>query len=220
MHWVDRGPEPQGLAEVRTRYTPRWVRFYSKGVGNRPTDSYWRRYRDALRRVFAGLCAYCEETTRGEVDHFRPKSQFPHLVYSWSNWVFACHECNNAKTSVWPIAGYVNPCAKSLRDRPERQFTFDTQTGFIIPNRSLSPNGRQIAQRTIDDLGLNDWHHRQNRVQLLELFSAAMPAGPNGLTPRTRKILVRCASRESQLSSFVRVWLSERGFPAENSSGE
>ncbi len=220
MHWVDRGPEPTGLAEVRIRYTPRWVRYYDKGIGSRPADAYWQRFRNDLDCVFAGLCAYCEETTKGEVDHFRPKSRFPCLVYSWSNWVFACRECNQAKTGSWPNGGYVNPCATTLPDRPERHFVFDTQTGFIFPNGSLNPRRRQKAQRTIDDLGLNDWHHRKNRVEWLELFSAAMPADPNSLTSSARRILMRFASRERQLSSIVRTWLVERGFVVENVAGE
>ena len=220
MHWVDRGPEPEGLGEVRSRYMPGWVQYYSEGIGSKPTDSYWRCFNIDLVRAFAGLCAYCEETTKGELDHFRPKSRFPDLVYSWSNWVFACHECNNAKTNAWPTDGYVDPCAKCLTDRPERHFVFDTQTGFILPNRSLSPRRRQKAQRTIDDLGLSDWQHLKNRVEWLELFSAAMPAHPNNLTADTKRRLVRFASRERQLSSVVRAWLSEQRFPTERTLEE
>ena len=212
MHWVNRGSEPEGLGEVRSRHTGRWVDYYINGVGSRPSDSYWRRFHDDLKRVFAGLCAYCEETTKGEVDHFRPKSRFPDLVYSWTNWVFACSGCNDAKINSWPNGGYVNPCATSLPDRPERHFAFDTQTGFILPNSSLSPDRREKAQRTIDDLGLNDWHHLTNRVEWLELFSAAMPANPKDLTASTKRRLVRFTSRERQLSSVVRAWLSERDF--------
>ena len=215
MHWVERGPEPEGLEEIRARNTPRWVQYYTNGIGSRPTDSQWRQFHSDLEHSFRGLCAYCEETTKGEVDHFRPKSQFPSLVYSWSNWLFACHECNHRKSGNWPVGGYVDPCAISSSDRPELYFVFDTLTGFILPNRSLSPHRRQKAQTTIDDLRLNDLHHLKNRVEWIELFSAAIPADPDGLSDRTREILVHFASRETQLSSLILTWLSDHGYSME-----
>ncbi len=220
MHGVDRGPEPNGLGKIRACYTPRWVQYYTKGVGRKPTDSHWRSFHDDLERVFGGLCAYCEEITNGEVDHFRPKSKFPDLVYCWSNWLFACHDCNQAKSSSWPAGGYVDPCAMSKSDRPECYFAFDVQAGVILANPSLSPRLRQKAQRTIHDLRLNDFHHLKNRVKWLELFSAAMPDAPNSLTTETTEILVHFASREMRLSSFVRTWLCERGFPLEDPGEE
>ena len=201
------------MAKTRGRYTPRWLQFYNKGVGGKPGDSYWRRYHDDLERVFQGLCAYCEESTRGEVEHFRPKSQFPDLVYCWSNWLFSCYECNRAKGSKWPAGGYVDPCAVYISDRPEHHFQFDTLTGFIRPHGSLSPSIREKAQRTIDDLGLNDFHHLKSRVERLLLFSARMPEAPNDLDTCTRDILVYFVSRKAQLSSLVRTWLTEHGFP-------
>ena len=97
---------------------------------------------------------------------------------------------------------------------------FETQTGLILPNRSLSPCRRQKAWRTINDLGLNDAHHLKMRVAWLELFSAAMPEDPKGLTAQELANLSHFASREVQLSSLVRAWLSEYGYPMEDLNGE
>jgi len=33
----------------------------------------------------------------GQVDHFKPKNQFPDLVYVWSNYVWSCKDCNKLK---------------------------------------------------------------------------------------------------------------------------
>ena len=216
MHWVDRGPEPAALAEIRLTYTVRWVQYCTHHIGSRPTDSHWRRFHPELKASFSSLCAYCEEGTKGEVDHFRPKSRFPRLVYSWSNWLLACHECNHAKLNKWPVGGYVDACSNSGPGAPESYFNFDTQTGFISPKRTLNRYHRLKAQRTIDDLGLNDFHHWKNRVEWLELFTGAMPAGPEALTNRTRAILVHFASRGTQLSSVVRTWLSEWGYTVDS----
>ena len=119
MHWIDRGPEPRGLGEIRERYTPRWIGHYRDSVETKPTDSRWRDFHDELEQRFFGLCGYCESIDKGEVDHFHPKSRFPESVYDWSNWIFACHDCNQAKGDKWPGGGYVDPCAMDESCRPE-----------------------------------------------------------------------------------------------------
>ena len=215
MHWVDRGPEPTGLTKVRAAYTPRWVEYYTKGIEPRPTDSHWRRFHNDLSQAFSGICGYCEEITKGEVDHFRPKSRFPDLVYCWTNWIFSCHECNNTKLNDWPAEGYVDPCAQHRLNRPVRHFVFDTLTGMIRPSPNLEPNRIRRAQNTIEDLGLNDLHHLRKRVGWLELFSAALSADPHVSKVSTRKIVMRFASRNVQFSSIVRAWLAENGYKAE-----
>ena len=144
MHWVDRGPEPQELKAIRSRYTARWVKYYGDGDGSKPGDFLWRRFHVQLRGVFLGLCAYCEECCRGEVEHFRRKSRFPKLVYQWSNWLFVCHDCNHMKGEKWPQGGYVNPCARSQSAWPETFFDFDTLTGEILQRRASDhPAGKR-----------------------------------------------------------------------------
>ncbi len=213
MHWVDRGPEPEGLPQIRDSYTPHWVDYYHYGIGTKPTDSRWRWFSEPLRQRFVGLCAYCEKRCSGEVDHFRPKSQFPAMVYQWSNWLYACHDCNHKKGEKWPPGGYVDPCAKSRSAQPESYFDFQTATGRIFPKQGLSARRHSKAQRMIDNLGLNDWHHLKNRVEWLELVSKAVPTNPDDETPETKAIRDKLISRDSQLSSVVRTWLSQQGYP-------
>ena len=217
MHWVDRGPEPPGLATIRSLHTVRWIQYYTQGVGSKPKDFHWRHFHSDLENVFLGLCAYCEEITKGEVDHFRPKSKFPALVYSWCNWLFVCHECNQAKLNTWSAGGYVDPCTTSTSERPERHFAFDIQTGLISPHASLSSRRRHMARETIEALRLNDSHHLKKRAEWLLLFSRAMPEDPNASTTCTTKSLVHFASREMPFSSLVRTWLFENGFPVKAS---
>ena len=212
MHWVDRGPEPSGLEEIRDHYTCRWIDFYEKGIGTRPTDSRWRDFREDLGQPFRLQCGYCESTCRGQVDHFRPKSTFPELVYEWSNWIFACSDCNQAKGDKWPEEGYVDPCAASESCRPGNHFTFDTETGEIIPLDDLDQSRREKAMTMIDDLNLNGEQHMKRRGRLLKALAAIMPDDPRDETPvigRWRRII---SSRDSDSSSLVRTWLAERGY--------
>ena len=212
MHWVDRGPEPSGLEEVRGRYTPRWIGYYPERVGSRPTDSRWRDFRGDLGQRFHLQCGYCESICRGQVDHFRPKSTFPELVYEWSNWIFSCSACNQAKGDKWPEVGYVDPCVVSEPCRPENYFTFDTETGEIIPLDDLDQARDEKAITMIDDLNLNGDHHMRRRERLLKALAAIMPDNPRDETPviaRWRRII---SSRESDSSSLARSWLAERGY--------
>ena len=211
MHWVDRGPDPEGLERIQARYTPRWLRYYGSGDGEKPSDSRWREFSGDLADAFNGLCAYCEEICRGEVDHFRPKSRYPDLVYSWSNWLFACHDCNHAKLDKWPPRGYVDPCARSRGARPEHFFSFDILTGEILPKEGLSRARHRKAQGTIDDLRLNEWHHLRKRLLWLQLISAIIPGDPAEMTAESEEERAHLASRTTPHSSITRRWLSERG---------
>ena len=214
MHWVERGPEPDSLEGIRLRYTPRWTDFYNRGIGSRPSDSRWIDFKPDLMRVFSHLCAYCEAACNGDVDHFRPKSRFPELVYEWSNWLISCRECDHAKGYKWPARGYVDPCAKSSSARPEHFFDFDTRTGEIVPKEGLSPTRRRKAQTMISDLCLNGHHHlkkRFERLYLLDTIHKAVPAGVHDQSPDLQRIRAHLSSRATQFSSVARAWLTKRG---------
>ena len=212
MHSVDRGPEPIGLGQIRVSFTPRWVQYYRSGIGTKPNDSRWRNFHDDLRNVFWGLCGYCEDITSGEVDHFQPKHLYPDLVYSWTNWIYACHDCNQAKHWKWPSGGYVDPCAKSDIEQPERYFKFDTLTGEILPNDGLSSLDHTRARETIYDLKLNARHHLQKRTVWLRLISGIIPDYPDGRVPELDGELGYFASRTTKYSSITRALLSELGY--------
>ena len=212
MHWVDRGPEPDRLERERNLYTGGWIRYAAGPRGTKPpNDSAWRQFRPELHHVFNWLCGYCEEITRGEVDHFRPKKRFPELTYVWSNWVFACRWCNLLKWEKWPAVGYVDPCAKSQGVHPESFFEFDTSTGKMYPKTGLSPAGTRIAEGTINDLGLNDVPHLKKRRRFIRLISAAIPEDPLLRDREARELLAIIVLRSEEMSSIARSWLAGRG---------
>ena len=165
MRWIDRGPEPPGVGGYARQFTSGWVDYYRHGSGGRPTDSYWREFRPALGNRSANICWYCERRCEpasetggrsASVDHFRPISSFPDLVYEWANWIFSCRRCNGEnKQDKWPVSGYVDPSPSDEQDRPERHFDYDVLTGEIIAHPDLAADARQKAWATITDLGLN-----------------------------------------------------------------
>lgn len=76
---------------------------------NPPAKSNYREYKPFLRRDFLARCAYCERTEEYlggedafEVEHFRPKSKFPDLIFAYHNLYYACRGCNGHKWETWP----------------------------------------------------------------------------------------------------------------------
>ena len=215
MHWVGRGPEPEGLDSIRLARTDRWVAHYRDGVGNRPNDSEWRRFHGDLIEPFHGLCAYCEEGTQGEVDHFRPISRFPILVYEWFNWVFACQHCNRSKSNRWPVDGYVDPCAEYSEERAERYFAFDTKTGAVIPKADLPADRYQKAGQTITDLRLNASYHLRTRLYILDVIDSTLNRFDED-SEEDWAFLGKIIGRSNPFSSFARAVLEEHGFEIED----
>ena len=139
---------------------------------------------------------------REEIEHFRPRSRFPDLSFDWINLVYACRRCNQSKGDSWPgfedasvnlllaaedpryrpVSEYVSPNA-SAKQRPATDFfSYDFDTGEIMPSVQLSSIEWSLARRTISDidlndsqLGENDSNHlwRQRRAQLDFLREAA-----------------------------------------------
>ena len=163
MRWIDRGPEPDSVAGYAQRFTQGWIDYFQNGVGNRPTDFLWVLFRPDLESRSNNNCWYCERQCDAEtggraptVDHFRPISRFPHLVYEWTNWVFSCQRCNvENKKDKWPDLGYVDPAAADVAERPERYFDYDAATGEIVPKTGLTSEARRKARQTVRDLGLD-----------------------------------------------------------------
>ena len=214
MYWVDRGEEPPSLHQVRKTLTPKWVAYYRDRTGKRPSDARWQDFREELGARFHGICGYCEEIERGEVDHFRPKSKFPELVYEWTNWVFACNACNSiSKRDKWPKGGYVNPCAASRQERPENYFQFDLHTGDLIPRSGLSGKRLRMARQTIRDISLNQHFHIQKRIAKIELVKILLTFLVENPRPEVERYIKQLTSRSRELSGIVRSVLTECDSP-------
>ena len=182
MRWVERGPEPDGVAGYARQFTQGWINHFVHSSGGRPTDAYWIQFRPGLRLRFAAKCGYCERrcdpaAAAGDqsetVDHFRPLNHSPELAYEWTNWIFSCRTCNvDFKQNKWPATGYVDPCKPDVAERPEVYFNCDQTTGEIILNDGLTELQRRKARNTRDDLGLNRADLQEERLDSITRFKA------------------------------------------------
>lgn len=101
------------------------------------TNSTNKKY---LAKDFGHRCAYCNDLDAYgggypayHVEHFAPKTKFPHLQFDYDNLLYACPWCNRAKWDIWPSddpkinvmgeIGFADPCTeefdKHLTRRPD-----------------------------------------------------------------------------------------------------
>lgn len=72
---------------------------------NRPDNDTFAVVRRTLGSMCAGprRCMYCEDSAASEIEHFRPKTFYPDLVFEWLNYLYTCGPCNNNKRSQFRI---------------------------------------------------------------------------------------------------------------------
>ena len=129
----------------------------------------YRAFRPFVRADFNRQCAYClmSEILVGgekcfELDHFRPKSRFPHLLNDFLNLYYSCRPCNNMKSNYWP--------PEELEARGIR--LVDLCAEEFATHFSVEPTGKWVGitdagSYTIDLLRLN----RDNLVFLRGWFA-------------------------------------------------
>ena len=165
MHRLTRPAEPANLRDhvPPGEFLAEARRIEALPPGERPKatrerltfqDRAWRndQVKAALQSMTDDLCSYCESEGSdvafyGQMDHFRPKSLFPTLAYSWTNLFWACQVCNTSKGAYWPENPEDSLVDPSVED-PEDVIEFDGP--WAKPRRSVAD-----AELTIDTLKLN-----------------------------------------------------------------
>lgn len=66
-------------------------------------------------------CIYCSGSEASNVEHFKPKADFPLFAMSWENYLWICSICNQAKSNQFPfIEGgrhtLINPIEENVWD--------------------------------------------------------------------------------------------------------
>ncbi len=90
-------------------------------------SSYWKSAKEQLRAETHGKCAYCEAPTSatyyGDVEHFRPKSEYWWLAYCYDNYLYSCARCNQEyKLAEFPRRGPRLPQPRVQRNSTDARF--------------------------------------------------------------------------------------------------
>lgn len=107
--------------------------------------------RTALLDSSRSKCAYCEtkideESKYMEVEHFRCKADFPHMVVAWDNLLPSCKRCNGNKSAhnVEVDGMIVNPFERSPR-------------AHLYLHNSRLRSRDEIGRNTVEALYLNEF---------------------------------------------------------------
>ena len=73
-------------------------------------ETFWKLAKAQLKKESFRKCAYCEANTavvaHGDVEHYRPKSVYWWLAYTYDNYLYACQICNQTyKSDNFPFNG-------------------------------------------------------------------------------------------------------------------
>lgn len=102
------------------KYTSKYVKETSKLLSEEAIKYFYKNYRDFRRDEGAnmvkaldiGVCPYCNRNYidiysknkklyfKGELDHYYPKSKYPHLALSLFNMIPVCKTCNHEKNDI------------------------------------------------------------------------------------------------------------------------
>lgn len=72
---------------------------------NKKGNSTFDSVKATLSKMNSGArrCAYCEDSAADEVEHIRPKTLYPELVFAWANYLYACGPCNGPKNNHFAV---------------------------------------------------------------------------------------------------------------------
>ena len=136
-------------ADVRQKGQRFLRRFPSPTSRQFARHDYWRTALAELRAAYSGRCAYTSRylVYTGSIDHFRPKSKYPHLAYEWDNYRFCRQVMNTRKGDSEDV---MDPFR--IQDG---WFTLDMPSCLVRPEPALSWPTRKRVNMTINTLGLN-----------------------------------------------------------------
>ena len=161
--------------------------------------------RSALREMSDSKCMYCEShiTHIGypHIEHFRPKSKYPRLCFSWTNLLLACSVCNGKeyKGEKFPSKKqnglFINPTIEN--PNIFFHFEFDYLTGVSIVNPL-----NERAKTTEKELGLNRAEllkHRNSVVKKMVYIAEQAKRGDQ----EARNLLFDCTKSTEEYSAFA-----------------
>ena len=156
-------------------------------------DVYHSRYKmsdikEILEAIYHKKCAYCEKfvgDSNYHIEHYRPKSVYYWLAYSWDNLLICCDKCNVGKGDDFEIAGakisfnqeVLNDIHKlSLKyneiEQPKMihpEFE-DVENKLIFENNGKVTSEDERVQYTIETCGIDRESANERRKKILDDF--------------------------------------------------
>lgn len=144
--------------------------------------------------IYNKKCAYCESGVEDRhVEHYRPKSSYYWLAYSWDNLLISCSTCNTKKGKKFEISGFkvtfrnklkrifeINNLSKKYDDVEHPKLVnpevFDAYPFLIFDNLGRISSININVNYTIDTCKLDRIELRDKRKKIINDFEEAVKA--------------------------------------------
>lgn len=166
MIFIARTPEPAILVAHKAAWLVglQAAKAASAVSGDKSEFKRWqkkyghRTVKKDLEAMCHSKCSYCESpiavVTYGDIEHFRPKSRFIGLTYSWDNLLLSCSKCNNKqhKGERFPSVAAGGRLIDPSLDDPSAhmEFVYD-----VVTKQALAKSKSRRGETTIKLFGLN-----------------------------------------------------------------
>jgi uncharacterized protein (TIGR02646 family) len=146
-----------------------------------------------------GKCCYCEAPldANKEVEHWRPKSRYYWLAYSWDNLLLSRSFCNKKKFNQFPLEDEAKRALNHRMRLDDETPTILKPDGDADPRSHIEFHGDRpeglpsssLGPKTIEVLGLDSPKHtgRQRHLRKLELERAAYVLNFRSTDPEYRR---------------------------------
>ncbi len=128
------------------------VSFSSSDKEKKELKEYEKRFKSSdikksLKELYKNKCAFCEEQVKvcidneledcsSTVEHYRPKSIYYWLAYSWDNLLWCCYRCNQNKDNTFDVTKQLGTFDKKTFLNKDKNRIHNT---FKIYNRIEKP---------------------------------------------------------------------------------
>ena len=197
------------IPKILERKASEWTEKLLSAANKKQRDNAKSKYRHkdikkALRAMCHDKCVYCESkithVDHGDIEHYRPKSKFPELTFTWSNLLLACGVCNGTqyKGDKFPEEELDGPLVHPCEDDPSQHFSFHYEPMVGACIYGITPRG----ETTEKILGLNRHELREYRSgQIAKLYTLAQLADSD---PEAAALFQEATEDSSEYSAFAR----------------
>jgi 5-methylcytosine-specific restriction endonuclease McrA len=97
-------------------------------------------------------CMFCGSSEASQVDHFKPKADFPHIAMSWENFIWICGVCNQHKGNTFPFDFHVGQLLINPLDEDIWLFYTIDKYGYILAKWNVVENDIDLRAKTTEDI--------------------------------------------------------------------
>ena len=150
---VQEQPEPAGFQETICQAQAELLKALAVDpMKAKLTAKIWQAWLSEMHRAYGKVCAYlCVYIPDGEwtIDHFKPKSKYKHLAYSWQNFRLASRTMNTNKGNSEDV---LDPFIVQ-----DGWFQLEFSSLEVLPGPTLPAELHAAAKKSIEEiLHLND----------------------------------------------------------------